>query len=135
MEQTFVLIKPSALTKGLVGEIIGRFERNAIKIVALKMLQMTRTQAKELYRVHEKREFFDDLIRHLTSASVIVMIVEGHNAISTVRKLIGITNPRAAKPGTIRGDYGESILDNMIHSSDTQRNVDNEIALFFSGID
>lgn len=135
MEKTFVLLKPSALTKGLVGEIIGRFERKAIKIVALKMLQMTRTQAKELYHVHEKREFFDDLIRHLTSASVIVMIVEGHNAVSTVRKLVGVTNPRAAKPGTIRGDYGESILDNLIHSSDTQSNVDNEIALFFSGID
>ncbi len=131
MEKTFVLLKPSALTKGLVGEIIGRFERKAIKIVALKMLQMTRTQAKELYHVHEKREFFDDLIRHLTSASVIVMIVEGHNAVSTVRKLVGVTNPRAAKPGTIRGDYGESILDNLIHSSDTQSNVDNEIALFF----
>jgi nucleoside-diphosphate kinase len=132
MEQTFVLIKPSALIKGVVGEIIGRFEHKTMKIVALKMLQMTRNQAKELYRGHESREYFDDLIHYLTSASVIAMIVEGHNAIHTVRQLVGVTNPQAARPGTIRGDFGNSILDNLIHASDSHADVDKEIALFFN---
>lgn len=131
MEQTFILLKPSALAKGLVGEIIGRFEHKAMKLVALKMLRVTRNQAKELYRVHESREYFDDLIHYLTSAAVIAMIVEGHDAINTVRRLVGVTNPKAARPGTIRGDFGNSILDNLIHASDSHTDVDKEIALFF----
>jgi nucleoside-diphosphate kinase len=114
-----------------VGVVISRFEKKAIKIVALKMLQMTRSQAKELYRGHESRDYYDGLICHLTSASVIAMIVEGYDVIKAVRRLVGITNPRAALPGTIRGDFGNSILDNLIHASDSQTNVDKEIALFF----
>ncbi len=131
VERTFVMIKPDGVRRGLIGEVISRFERKGLKIVALKMLQMTREQAEELYSVHRDKPFFNDLVKFVTSGPVVVMIVEGESAISVVRTLIGPTDGRKAPPGTIRGDFALSIQENIVHASDSPESFEREHKIFF----
>lgn len=132
VERTFVMIKPDGVRRGLIGEIISRFERKGLKIVALKMLHMAREQAEELYSVHRDKPFFNDLVEFVTSGPVVVMILEGEGAISVVRTLIGPTDGRKAPPGTIRGDFALSIQENIVHASDSPESFEREHKIFFN---
>ena len=131
MERTFVMIKPDAVQRGLVGEIIARLERKGLKIVAMKMLHVSRELAQNHYAEHKGKPFFESLVDYITSAPVIAMVVEGKNAVKVVRTLVGATNPQEASPGTIRGDYGMDIGRNVIHASDSLESAEREISLFF----
>ncbi len=132
VERTFVMIKPDAVQRGLVGEIISRFERKGFKIVAMKMIKMTREQAEELYAPHKGKPFFESLIRFATSGPVVVMVIEGDSAIEVVRLMIGATDARKAQPGTIRGDFALDIEKNVIHASDSKESFEREHKIFFS---
>jgi len=132
MERTFVMIKPDGVQRGLIGKIIERFERKGLKIVALKMLKLSKELAKKQYEVHREKSFFKGLVNFVTSGPVVVMVVEGKNAIKAVRNLIGATDPLEAIPGTIRGDFGMEIGRNIIHASDSENSAKKEIYLFFN---
>lgn len=132
MEQTFVLVKPGAVARGLVGEILARFERKGFRIRAMKYLQLDRELAEEHYAEHKDKDFFGDLVSSITSGPVAAFVLEGPEAISVVRKMMGVTNPLAAEPGTIRGDYGLDIEANIVHGSDGAASAAYEIALYFS---
>ena len=131
MEQTFVIVKPDAVQRGLIGQIIDRFERRGLKIVAMKLVQVSDELARQHYAVHEGKPFFEPLIDYITSAPVVVMVVEGPNAIQVTRNTMGATNPVNAAPGTIRADYGLEIGRNMVHGSDGPETAAAEIALWF----
>ena len=131
MERTLVIVKPDAVQRGLIGPIIARLERRGLRIVGLKMIQITHDLARKHYAIHEGRPFFDGLIRYITSAPVVVMVVEGTKAIEIVRATMGGTNPVAAAPGTIRADYGLEIGRNLVHGSDGPETAETEINLFF----
>ncbi len=131
MERTFVMIKPDAVQRGLIGEIIARLERKGLKIVALKMLHVSKDLAENHYAEHKGKSFFENLVDYITSAPVVAMVVEGKNAVKVVRTLVGATNPQEAQPGTIRGDYGMDIGRNVIHASDSLESARREISLFF----
>ena len=131
MEREFVMIKPDGVKRGLVGEIISRIERKGLKIVALKMLRMSLEQAKELYKEHEGKPFFEDLINYVTSGPVVAMIVEGPNAVEVVRRMIGDTDGSKAPPGTIRGDFALSKARNVVHATDSPEKVKREYSIFF----
>lgn len=131
MEQTFVLIKPDAVQRGLAGEILARFERRGLKIVALKMVHVSDELARRHYAVHEGKPFFDGLIQYITSAPVVAMILEGTGAIALVRNTVGVTRPIEAAPGTIRGDFGIEVGRNLVHASDGPETAASEIALWF----
>lgn len=133
MERTFIILKPDAVQRGLVGEIVGRFERRGLKLVAMKMLRVSDELARKHYDVHKERPFFNSLITYITSAPVVALILEGTNAISVVRKTVGATNPAEADPGTIRADFGLEIGRNLIHASDGSETAASEIALWFGG--
>ncbi|MCB0077855.1 MAG: nucleoside-diphosphate kinase [Anaerolineales bacterium] len=135
MERTLIIVKPDGVQRGLTGEIISRFERRGLKVVALKMLQVDRGLAEEHYAVHKGRPFYDGLIEYIVSAPVVVMALEGKNAVKAARQTIGATNPLEAAPGTIRGDYGMEIGRNLIHGSDSVENGETELALWFSAAD
>lgn len=130
-ERTLVMLKPDAVQRGLVGEIISRLERKGLKIVALRMLQLDRELAERQYEVHRGKDFFAGLVEFVISAPVVAMVVEGDEAIKVVRKLMGATDPLEAEPGTIRGDFSLSLRKNLIHSSDSPEAAAREIALFF----
>lgn len=130
-ERTFVMLKPSALERGLVGEILGRFERKGLKLVAMKTVLMTRDRAEELYSVHKGKHFFDDLVSRMTGQRVVVMVLEGRSAVSVVRRLIGATDPVSADPGTVRGDLGLDLTDNLVHASDSGESFERESSIFF----
>lgn len=132
MERTFVMIKPDAVQRGLVGKIVQRFEAKGLKIVAMKMMTLPQDVAKEHYVEHSKKPFFKDLVGFITSGPAVPMVVEGKDAISEVRKMNGATNPTKAQPGTIRGDYGLDMGRNVIHGSDSPESAAREIALHFS---
>jgi nucleoside-diphosphate kinase len=132
MQRTLVLIKPDAVQRGLAGEIISRLERKELKIVAMKMLQMDKAMAERHYAIHEGKPFFSALVDFITSAPIIAAVVEGENAVESVRRLMGETDPLKAAPGTIRGDFGLDIGRNLIHGSDSEENARQEISLFFS---
>lgn len=132
MERTFVMIKPDGVQRGLIGDIIARFERRGLKIVAMKMVHVDEGLARRHYAVHEGKPFFEGLIRYITSAPVVAMVVEGPEAIRVVRDMVGATDPRKAAPGTIRGDYGLEIGRNLIHASDAAETADFEIGLWFT---
>lgn len=132
MEQTFVLVKPGAVARGLVGEILVRFERKGLKIRAMKLLHLGRELAEEHYTEHREKDFFDGLVGSITSGPVAAFVLEGPEAISVVRKMMGVTNPLAADPGTIRGDFGLDIEANIVHGSDGPASAEREIALYFS---
>lgn len=131
MEQTFVLIKPDAVQRGLAGKILARFERRGLKIVALKMVHVSDELARRHYAVHEGKPFFDGLIQYITSAPVVAMILEGTGAIALVRNTVGVTRPIEAAPGTIRGDFGIEVGRNLVHASDGPETAASEIALWF----
>ncbi|MET1101390.1 MAG: nucleoside-diphosphate kinase [Pyrodictiaceae archaeon] len=131
-EITFVMVKPDGVKRGLVGEIISRFERKGLRLKALKMKWLTREEAEKLYEEHRGKHFFNDLIDFVTSGPVVAMLLEGDNAVSVVRIMIGPTDGREAPPGTIRGDYSLSKQENVIHASDSPEKVWKEASVFFS---
>jgi len=131
VERTFVMVKPDGVQRGLVGEIISRLERKGLKIVAMKMLRISKELAQEHYAEHRAKPFFSSLVGYITSAPVVAMVVEGKNAVKVVRKLVGATNPSEAEPGTIRGDFGLDLGRNVVHASDSVMSADREIRLFF----
>lgn len=128
---TLVLIKPDAVRRGLVGEIIARFEKKGLRIRGLKMLKMTRDLAENLYEVHRGREFYNPLIEFVTSGPVVAMVLEGESVVEVVRAMIGPTDGTKAPPGTIRGDYSLSNRENLVHASDSYESAQREIKLFF----
>jgi len=131
MERTLVIIKPDAVQRGLIGDIITRFERRGLKIVAMKLMHISRELAARHYAVHVGKPFYDGLIEYITSRPVVVMAVEGKKAIQIVRNTMGTTNPVDAAPGTIRGDYGLEIGRNLVHGSDGAETAAFELGLFF----
>jgi len=132
MERSFIMIKPDGVQRALIGEIIRRIERKGLKIIGLKMIKVSKEIAKRHYEEHRDKAFFDELIKYITSGPVVVMVVEGREAIKVVRKLVGSTNPIDASFGTIRGDFGLDIGRNVIHASDSKESASREISLFFS---
>lgn len=131
IDQTLVILKPDAVQRGLVGQIISRFELRGLKIVAMKMLQLSRELAEKHYAVHRGKDFYPPLVEYITSAPVVVMAVAGPSAIEVVRKMMGTTDSRQADPGTIRGDWSLSKQANLVHGSDSPQTAATEIALFF----
>lgn len=131
MERTFVMVKPDGVQRGFIGEIISRLERKGLKIVAMKMLKISKELAEEHYAEHKAKPFFSSLVSYITSAPVVAMVVEGNNAVKVVRKLVGATNPAEAEPGTIRGDLGMDLGRNVVHASDSVASAEREIKLFF----
>lgn len=131
LERTLVLIKPDGVQRGLVGDLVGRFERRGLHLVGLKLTLVSQAQAEQHYAEHRERPFFGAVVEFLTSSPVVAMVWEGPNAVSMVRSMMGPTNPAAAPPGTIRGDFGIDIGQNVIHGSDSPARADEEIALFF----
>ena len=131
MERTFIIIKPDAVQRGLVGEIIGRFERRGLKLAAMKFLRVDDALARKHYAVHAERPFFGGLISYITSSPVVAMVMEGTNAITVVRQTVGATKPAEAAPGTIRADFGLEIGRNLVHASDGPETAAFEIDLWF----
>ncbi len=131
VERTLILAKSDAVVRGLVGEILARFERRGYTILGLKMLQVTKDQAKRHYAEHEGKGFFAGLVDYITSTPIIAMVIEGEDAIEACRTTIGATNPIKATPGTIRGDYGQTIGRNLVHGSDSPASAEREVAIFF----
>jgi len=134
-ERTFVMIKPDAVERKLVGEIVSRFERKGLRIVAMKMVSMSRQQAEELYSPHREKPFFKDLVNFATRGPVIVMVLEGDSAIDVVRLMVGSTDARKAAPGTIRGDFALDIQENVVHASDSKESFEREHKIFFSPLE
>ena len=132
MQRTLVLVKPDGVQRGLAGEIISRLERKGLKITALKMLQMDRAMAERHYDVHRGKPFFSSLVEFITSSPVVAAVVEGKEAVEVVRRMMGETDPLKSAPGTIRGDFGLELEQNLIHGSDSEENAQKEIATFFS---
>ena len=132
MERSLVLIKPDAMQRGLAGTIISRLERRGLKIVAMKMLQMDNALAQRHYAVHQGKAFFNDLVDFITSSPIIAAVFEGEKAIEAVRQTMGGTNPVKASPGSIRGDFGLDIQQNLVHGSDSAESAEKEISLFFT---
>lgn len=132
MERTLVIIKPDAVQRGLIGQIIQRLEQRGLRIVAMKLMQIDTDLARRHYAVHEGKPFYDGLIRYITSAPVVVMVLEGRDAIEIVRRTMGSTNPAQAAPGTIRADFGLEVGRNLVHGSDGPDTAAFEIGLFFT---
>lgn len=131
MERTFIIIKPDAVQRGLIGEIVARFERRGLKIVGMKFMQVSEELARKHYAVHEGKPFFNGLIQYIISAPVVAMVLEGTNAITAARNTIGATKPSEAAPGSIRADLGLEIGRNLVHGSDGPDTAASEIALWF----
>ena len=132
MQRTLVLAKPDAVQRGLIGEIIGRFERKGLKVVGLRLLTVPREMAERHYAVHAGKHFYDGLVEFITSGPVAAIALEGPDAIAVVRLMVGKTMPNEADPGTIRGDLGVSGLRNLIHASDAPESAEAELALWFA---
>ena len=130
-ERTLSIIKPDAVAKNVIGEIYNRFEKAGLRLVAAKMLHLSREQAGAFYEVHKERPFYNDLVDFMTSGPVVVQTLEGENAISKNREVMGATNPKEAAPGTIRSDFASSIDENAVHGSDAPETAVREIAFFF----
>lgn len=130
-ERTFVMLKPSCVERGIIGEILARFERKGMRLLGLKMVRASREMAEALYEVHRGKSFYSDLIDAISGKRVVVMVLEARGAVEVVRKMIGATDPVRAEPGTIRGDYGLEITDNIIHASDSQESYEREYRIFF----
>lgn len=130
-EQTLSIIKPDAVAQNMIGNIIEYFEREGLNVVGAKMLHLTDAQAKAFYAVHKDRPFFGELVEFMTSGPVLVMVLQGENAIARNREIMGATDPTKAEPGTIRADFATSIDRNAVHGSDSQQTAKTEIAFFF----
>ena len=131
MSRTLILVKPDAYARGLTGEIIARFERKGLRIVALKHMQVTEDLAKQHYAEHEGKPFFGELVDFITSGPIVAMVLEGESAIKAARQVIGATNPLEAAPGSIRGDFALEVGKNMVHGSDANESAAREADLFF----
>ncbi|AFZ12924.1 nucleoside diphosphate kinase [Crinalium epipsammum PCC 9333] len=131
LERTFLAVKPDGVQRGLVGEIIRRYEAKGFTLVGLKLMQVSRELAEQHYDVHKERPFFSGLVDFITSGAVVAMVWEGDGVVASARKIIGATNPLTSEPGTIRGDYGVSIGRNLIHGSDAPETAQREISLWF----
>ncbi|MFC2154717.1 nucleoside-diphosphate kinase [Candidatus Altiarchaeota archaeon] len=134
--KTLIIIKPDGVSRKLVGEILSRFEKHSIKIIALKILQLSKEQAERMYSVHKGKEFYNDLVEYITSGPVVaamlkVEVASVSEAVAIVRKIVGLTNPAEAEMGSIRGDYGLSIRRNIIHASDSEEAISREMPIFF----
>lgn len=132
MERTLSIIKPDGVKKSVIGDVIKRFESNGIKIVAMKMLHLTKKQAEGFYAVHKEKPFFNSLTDFMTSGPIIAMVLEGNNVIEKNRKLMGATNYKEAEEGTIRRDYASSIEQNIVHGSDAPETAEFEISYYFN---
>lgn len=135
MERTLSIIKPDAIKKNVIGKIIDRFESNGLRIVAMKRMHLNRKLAVEFYAIHKDRPFFNDLVNFMTSGPVVIMVLEGIDAVKKNRTLMGDTDPKKAAKGSIRADFATSIDANAVHGSDSIDNAKNEISFFFSQID
>lgn len=131
IERTLSIVKPDAVSKNVIGKIYSRFEAAGLKIVAAKMLRLSKEQAESFYEVHKARPFYNDLVKFISSGPVIVQVLEGENAIAKHREIMGATNPKDAAPGTIRADFAASIDENAVHGSDAPETAKVEIAFFF----
>lgn len=131
-ERTLILLKPDALERRLVGELIGRLERKGLTIIAMKLMQISRLQAEEHYAEHRRKPFFEELIGFITRGPVVALVAEGPQAIPVVRQMMGATNPFEAAPGTVRGDFGLDLTANLVHGSDSAESARGEIARFFT---
>jgi nucleoside-diphosphate kinase len=132
LERTLVIIKPDAAQRGLIGQIITRFEQRGLRIAALKLIHIDEPLARRHYAVHEGKPFYEPLIRYITSSPVVVMVLEGNDAIEIVRRTMGATNPAEAAPGTIRADFGLEVGRNLVHGSDGPETAVFEVELFFT---
>ncbi len=130
-EQTLFIVKPDGVERKIAGEIIARFEKKGFKIVKLQMLTFTKQMAEEFYSVHNTKPFFKELVSFITSGRVVAAVIEGNNAIATTRLMMGSTKSYEAAPGTIRGDFGLGISDNIIHASDSKESFEKEVAVIF----
>jgi nucleoside-diphosphate kinase len=131
LERTLVIIKPDAVQRGLIGEIINRFERRGLRIAGMKLMQIDESLAQRHYAIHKGKPFYEPLIRYITSSPVVVMVLEANDAINIVRRTMGATNPAEAAPGTIRADFGLEIGRNLVHGSDGPDTAAFEVPLFF----
>ncbi len=131
VERTLSIIKPDAIAKNVIGEIYSRFEKAGLKIIAARMLHLSREQAGGFYAVHKERPFYNDLVEFMTSGPVMVQVLEGEDAISKNREVMGATNPQEAAPGTIRADFAKTVDENAVHGSDAPETAKAEIAFFF----
>src|SRR3954469_10722532 len=131
MDRTLILVKPDAFARGLTGEVIARFERKGLRIAALKQMQVERDLAERHYAEHSERPFFGDLVEFITGGPLVAMVLEGHEAVTAARQVIGATNPLEAAPGSIRGDLGLEVQTNLVHGSDSPESATREIGLFF----
>lgn len=132
VERTLSIIKPDAVGKNVIGDIVGRFEKAGLQVVAMKMLHLSREQAEGFYAEHKERPFFKDLVGFMTSGPVVVQALEGENAVKLNRDLMGATNPKEAAAGTIRADFAETIDENAVHGSDSSESAAREVAYFFA---
>jgi nucleoside-diphosphate kinase len=130
-QRTLSIIKPDATKKNVIGQIVSRFEQNGLKPVEMRMMTLSEAQAGEFYSVHKARPFYNDLCKYMCSGPVLVMALEGNDAVALNRKLMGATNPKEAAPGTIRADFADSIEANAVHGSDSLENAEREIGFFF----
>ena len=131
MDRTLILVKPDAFARGLTGEVVARFERKGLAIAALKQMQMDRALAERHYAEHSEKPFFGELVEFITSGPLVAMVLEGHEAVTAARQVIGATNPLEASPGSIRGDYALEVQTNLVHGSDSPESAAREIELFF----
>ncbi|MBI4363044.1 MAG: nucleoside-diphosphate kinase [Euryarchaeota archaeon] len=131
-ERTFVMVKPDGVARGLTGEVILRLERKGLRVIALRMLRVDEKRAREHYAEHRSKPFFPELVAHIRSGPSVAMVVEGRQAIPVVRGLVGATDPAQAAPGTLRGDYGSRITQNIIHASDSPESARREMGLYFT---
>ena len=131
MERTLILVKPDAFARNLTGEIIARFERKGLRLVALQQMTMARQLAERHYAEHVGKPFYDELVTFITSGSLVAMVIEGDRAVEAARQVIGATDPLQAAPGSIRGDYAISVGQNMVHGSDSAESAAREVELFF----
>ena len=134
MDRTLILVKPDAFARGLSGEIIARFERKGLRIVALRSMTMSRELAERHYAEHAERPFFGELVDFITSGPIVAMVLEGIEAVKAARQVIGATNPLEATTGSIRGDYAIAVGQNMVHGSDAPESAQREVALFFGDL-
>jgi nucleoside-diphosphate kinase len=134
MERTLILVKPDAFARNLTGEIIARFERKGLRLVALQQMTMDRQLAERHYAEHEGKPFYDELVTFITSGPLVAMVLEGERAVEAARQVIGATDPLQAAPGSIRGDYAIEVGQNMVHGSDSSESAAREVELFFPSL-
>ena len=132
MEKTFLMIKPDGVQRGLIGRVIQRLEDRGMKICAMKLIQVTQEHAKEHYKEHEGKDFYEPLLAYIMSSPVVVRVVEGRDCVDQVRKMAGKTDPKEAKTGTIRYDFAQDISSNIVHAADSNKSAEREIGIYFN---